>query len=191
MTELSDKEEPSELVAVVEMQPDDMGRIAAKPDLLLVACDRPASPGNLGAIIRSCDAFEAHGVVVMGHAADLYDPQTVRATTGSFFALPAVRLASHRELFEWAAEQRVRLGELQVVGTSARADTEIAAVDFRRPTILVVGNETHGLSHDLRLACDQIARIPIGGAATSLNLASATSIALYEATRQRRTQSAG
>jgi 23S rRNA (uridine2479-2'-O)-methyltransferase len=188
MTELSDKEEPSELVAVVAMRADNMARIPATPDLLLVACDQPSNPGNLGTIIRSCDAFGGSGVAVTGHAADLYDPQTIRATTGSFFSVPSVRLESYKELQAWAGEQRSRLPGLQVVGTSAKAGTELAALDLRKPTVLLVGNETRGLSQPLKQACDTCVRIPIRGTATSLNVACATSVMLYEVARQRGTQ---
>jgi TrmH family RNA methyltransferase len=63
---------------------------------------------------------------------------------------------------------------------------EIAEHDLTGPTVLAVGNETHGLSAGWRDACDQVVRIPITGAASSLNAASAASVALYEAARQRR-----
>ncbi|HET8626457.1 MAG TPA: TrmH family RNA methyltransferase, partial [Thermomicrobiales bacterium] len=90
---LSGKAEPSELLAIVAMPDDDLARIPLAADLLVVVCDRPASPGNLGTTLRSCDAFGAHGLIVAGHATDLYAPETVAATTGSLFALPAVRVA--------------------------------------------------------------------------------------------------
>src|SRR5204862_5928572 len=124
MEELSSKEETSELVALVGMPPDDLDRIPRRPDALLVVLDRPASPGNLGSVIRSADALGAGGVVVAGHAADPYDPQTVRASQGSLFAVPVVHVASAEEL-------EPRLEGLQVVGTSAHGDVELAEVDLR------------------------------------------------------------
>ena len=90
----SNKSEPSELLALVAMPADDLDRIPLSPDLLVVAFDRPASPGNLGSIIRSCDALGAHGVIMTGHSVDLYDPETISASVGSLFALPVVRLPS-------------------------------------------------------------------------------------------------
>jgi TrmH family RNA methyltransferase len=89
---------PPELVAVVEMPADDLDRITAGPGFLGVLLDRPASPGNIGTIIRSADAFGADGIIVAGHAADVYDPRAVRASTGSLFARPVVRAPSHREV---------------------------------------------------------------------------------------------
>ncbi len=102
--------------------------------MLVVVFDRPASPGNLGTIIRSCDALSVDGLVITGHAADLYDPETISATTGSFFAMPTVRLPSQRELEAWLATIRQTIGPLQVVGSSAKAEVDIAAHDFTQPT---------------------------------------------------------
>jgi 23S rRNA (uridine2479-2'-O)-methyltransferase len=174
-----------ELLAVAALPADDLARIPAGPGLLTVVVDRPASPGNLGTLIRSADAFGASGVIVTGHAADVYDPQSVRASTGSLFSLPAVRVPSHRPVLDWAGALRAAGVDVSVVGTDEHGDTDVADVDFTRPTLLVVGNETAGLSAAWRDACDHLARIPMLGTASSLNAAMAASIALYESARQR------
>jgi TrmH family RNA methyltransferase len=163
--------EAPEMVAVVRQRPDDVARI--KPDLVMVF-DRPASPGNLGTLIRSADAFGAGGVVVTGHAADIYDPRTIRASTGSLFALPVIRLDTYPQKLK-----------AKMVGLDERGPVELAEVDLRGPTALVVGNEARGLSVALREACEVLARIPIGGGASSLNASAAATVALYEAARQR------
>jgi tRNA G18 (ribose-2'-O)-methylase SpoU len=187
MRELGGKdEEAPELLAVVGLPPDDLGRITAGARLLAVVFDRPATPGNIGTLVRSADAFGASGVIVTGHAADPYDPRAVRASTGSLFALPVVRVPSHREVLDWVGELRADGVQAQVVGTDERGPVEIAEHDLTGPTVLAVGNETHGLSAAWREACDQMVRIPITGAASSLNAASAATVALYEAARQRR-----
>jgi TrmH family RNA methyltransferase len=136
-------------------------------------------------VIRSCDALRASGVIITGHAADLYDPETIRATTGSFFNVPAVRLPSHQELFAWADRQKQRIAGLQTVGSSAKATMLIQDFDFTQPTILIAGNESHGLSENYRAACNGMVKIPMYGSASSLNLAVAVSIMLYEIDRQR------
>ncbi len=186
MEKLSNKAEPSELIAVVAMPEDDLARIAIKDDLLVVVYDRAASPGNLGTIIRSCDALRADGLIMTGHSVDLYDPETISATTGSLFALPIVRLPSHKELLPWLDVVRERIRRVQVVGSSEKADRAIDEHDFRGPTVLVVGNETWGMSAAYQQLCDAVVRIPIYGSASSLNVACATSIMLYEIDRQRR-----
>ena len=107
LAELGEKEEAApEVVAVLEMPADDLNRIQVGPDVLGVVIDRPTGPGNIGSIIRSADAFGADGLIVTGHAADVYDPKSVRASTGSLFALPAIRVPSQREVMEWVERQR-------------------------------------------------------------------------------------
>jgi TrmH family RNA methyltransferase len=191
LAELGERDEPSELLAVVAARPDDLARIPRRPDLLVVAFDRPVSPGNLGSVIRSADALGAHGLVVTGHAADVYDPQAIRASTGSVFALPVVREPSMTALRAWLDGLRAELPALQVVGGSGGAETPAARLDLTRPTVLAVGNETKGLSHAWREACDELAAIPMRGSADSLNAAAAASILLYEAARQRWPAAAG
>jgi TrmH family RNA methyltransferase len=186
MAELGGKEEGRpELLAVVGLPADDLARVPVGPELLVVVLDRPSSPGNVGTVIRSADAFGASGVVVTGHAADIYDPKCVRASTGSLFAVPVVRAASHRSVLAWLASVRSEAVAVTLVGTDERGDTEIAGHDFTGPTALVVGNETTGLAAAWREACDQLVRIPMAGAASSLNAATAASITMYECVRQR------
>lgn len=183
---LSNKSEPSELIALVTMPDDDLRRIPVGDDMLIVVFDRPASPGNLGTIIRSCDAFGADGLIITGHSVDLYDPETISASTGSLFAVPTVRLPSHKELLPWFEEVRQRIGPFHIVGSDEKGERLPEQHDFTRPTILVVGNETWGMSAAYRELCDTVVNIPIQGSASSLNVANATSILLYEAKRQRR-----
>jgi tRNA G18 (ribose-2'-O)-methylase SpoU len=186
MRELGEKTDASpELLAVAELAADDLARIPAGSGMLTVVFDRPASPGNLGTLIRSADAFGASGVIVTGHAADVYDPRSVRASTGSLFSLPVVRIPSHRTVLDWAAAIRAGGTGARVVGTDETGELDVAGVDFTQPTLLLVGNETAGLSAAWRDACDQVARIPMLGTASSLNAAMAATIALYESARQR------
>ncbi len=183
---ISIRDNPSELLAIVTMPEDSLARLPIHRDMCMVIFDRPASPGNLGALIRSCDAFRVDGLVITGHATDLYDPLTVRASTGSFFAIPGVRLASSRDLLPWLDDVTHRIGPCQIVGSSAKATLDVARHDFTGPTILIIGNETWGMSAAYREMCDVIVTIPIAGSATSLNVACAASILLYEVDRQRR-----
>ncbi|MFG1914539.1 TrmH family RNA methyltransferase [Micromonospora sp. NPDC048898] len=185
MVELGGKVEGApELLAVVALPDDDLGRIPTGPDLLPVVFDRPTSPGNIGTLIRSADAFGASGVVITGHAADVYDPKAVRASTGSLFSVPVVRVPGHRPVLDWVAAIRADV-EVRVVGTDESGAVEAAEYDFTQPTLLVVGNETSGLSSAWRDACDHLIRIPMVGMASSLNAATAGSVVLYEAARQR------
>jgi 23S rRNA (uridine2479-2'-O)-methyltransferase len=182
LSELGEKDDGApEMVAVAAIPPDDFARIPRVPDLLAVAFDRPASPGNIGTLTRSADAFGAHGVIVTGHAADPYDPKSVRASTGSVLTVPVVRAASHTDVTDWA-----RTRGATIIGTDEKGDADIDRLDLTGSAVLVIGNETAGLSAAWRQDCDVIASIPITGAASSLNAASAATVILYEAARQRR-----
>jgi TrmH family RNA methyltransferase len=171
LAELAEKED-AELIAVLAMRPDDLDRIEAGPDFLGVVFDRPTQPGNVGAIVRSADAFGASGVITTGHAADAYDPKSVRASTGSFFAMPVVRSPSTAEVMDWVA-------------TDEQGDADVSAYDLTQPVLLLVGNETTGLTQSWREAADVTLSIPMTGSASSLNAANAATVVLYEARRQR------
>jgi 23S rRNA (uridine2479-2'-O)-methyltransferase len=184
LAELAGKESP-ELLAVVAIPADRADRIPIGPQLLVVVFDRPATPGNIGTLVRSADAFGAAAVIVTGHAADPYDPKSVRASTGSMFAVPVIRTDSHREVVDWVGDLRAGGLDVDIAGTDEHAAIDVAEYDLTGPRVLLIGNETHGLSSGWREACDTMVRIPITGAASSLNAASAATVVLYEARRQR------
>jgi 23S rRNA (uridine2479-2'-O)-methyltransferase len=177
------QDETPELVAVGRLVADDLTRIDLGGQApLVVVFDRPTSPGNLGTLVRSADAFGARGVVVTGHAADIYDPRTVRASTGSLFTLPVVHVAAAPDVLRWLEQART---DWRIVGTDESGGTTVDRQDLGGPTILVVGNETSGMSAAWRAASTVVVSIPIGGGASSLNAATAATVVLYEAARQR------
>jgi len=191
MQELGEKSDGApELLAIVEMPPDDLRRIPWTPNVLATVFDRPSSPGNIGTLIRSVDAFGGSGLLITGHAADPYDPKCVRASTGSFFSVPVVRAPSHREIMAWVDEQRAQDLPIVVIGADEHGQADIREIDFAQPVLLVVGNETAGMTAAWRERCDILLSIPMTGTASSLNAATAGSITLYEAMRYRMSGSA-
>jgi TrmH family RNA methyltransferase len=177
LAELAGKDD-AELVAVAGLPPDDLSRITPKGPVIVF--DRPSDPGNIGTVVRSADAFGAAGVIVTGHAADVYDPKAVRASTGSLFAVPVVRVSAPAEVIAWA-----RTADVRIIGTDETGTHDVFRHDLRGPALIVIGNETRGMSAAWLAACDETVRIPIGGAASSLNAAAAATVLLYEAARQR------
>jgi len=186
LKQLSQKDEASEILAVVAMPKDDLKRIVLSAQTIVIVFDRPSSPGNLGAIMRSADAFGVSGIIVTGHGIDPYGQETVSASTGSFFSIPLVRLPSHKEVAAWIASARKSQPKLSVIATDEKGEEQIDQHDFSGPTILLIGNETHGLSSAYMELADRTVSIPTGGSASSLNAAVATSITLYEMQRQRK-----
>ncbi|MCK0113852.1 rRNA methyltransferase [Ornithinimicrobium sp. F0845] len=189
MAELGGKDESApELLAVLELPADDLDRLvdpgrAHQP--LVTVFDRPGSPGNIGTLVRSVDAFGGSGVVVTGHAADPYDPRCVRASTGSLLSVPVVRVPSHAEVLAWVRGRSADGAAWQVLGLDEGGDLPLVEADLSGPTVLVVGNETRGLTRAWREACDAVVSIPMVGSASSLNAAVAGSVVLHEALRQR------
>lgn len=176
---LTDRAEPPELLLVARIPPPDLGRVPLAPDSVVVVLDRPARPGNLGTIIRTADALGASAVLTIGHGAHLYDPQVVRASVGSLFALPVVPLASNQELVDWVAAWRTR-APVTVYATDEHGDIELRAnAPLARPAVLLLGTERTGLARTLRQLADHTLSIPITGSASSLNVAVAHGIALH------------
>ncbi|MCC3765480.1 hypothetical protein K3N28_20675 [Glycomyces sp. TRM65418] len=188
LAELGGKDEtPPELLAQVAIPHQRLADLEVGPGWLGLVVDRPTSPGNVGSLIRSADAFGADAVIVTGrNAADPYDPKAVRASTGSLFAIPVINAASAHEVVEWVRKQA---HPPFIVGTDERGERALSDHDLRGASLLVIGNETAGMSKAWCELADATARIPMSPkAASSLNAANAGSVALYEAVRQRAAQ---
>lgn len=185
--ELSDRENPCEIIALIRMRHDGLERMekAAENEQapFFALFDRPASPGNLGTFLRSADAFGATGAAVTGHAADFYDTQCIRGSVGACFAIPFASLESAESAHAWLKSLPCRP---LIVGTSAKGEKDISEIDLTGPVALVIGNETFGISKAWKEKCDVLVKIPIFGAASSLNAGCAATVCFYEINRQRR-----
>ena len=186
MQALSDKETVSELVAVISHRANyDLNSLPRSECPFYLLLDRPMNPGNLGSTIRSAAAFKADGIILCGHSSDPYDSACIRASVGTLFALPPVQIESPQVLTSWIQSIRTGLPTFQIVGTSQFGTQAIHKVDFSRPTLLLLGNETSGLSKHFLELSDVLATIPLPGVTGSLNLSSAATVFLYEAQMQR------
>jgi TrmH family RNA methyltransferase len=188
---LSDRNRPQGIAAVVKIEDRSLASLPLDGTMLTLVAHQIRDPGNLGSIIRTADAAGVTGLVVVEPAVDLYDPQAVRATMGSLFALPIVRVADESALLAWYADVRRAEPGLIVVGTSAHAKELYYDVEYCRPVVLLLGSERRGLPETMRRSADYLVRLPMEGRATSLNVSAAAAALIYEVVRQRATVDRG
>lgn len=193
MKELSGKEDTSELMAVIEMREDRLDTIMLSENPFIVLFDRPSNKGNLGTMIRSCDALGADMLILTGHSVDLYDTDVVVAAMGTFFNLPVIRISDNKMLFEYVNKLRTWYPDFITVGTTAHNAKPIYTANLASPLMLMMGNETMGLNKSFKEYCDLLCTIPMSekSYATSFNVSCAASILMYEITRQRITKGLG
>lgn len=187
MKELSGKEDTSELMAVIEMREDRLENVELSENPFIVLFDRPSNKGNLGTMIRSCDALGADMLIITGYSVDLYDPDVVVSAMGSFFNLPVIRIPDNRTLFEYIDKLKNRYSDFITIGTTAHDEKPIYSADLTAPLMLMMGNETMGLNKAFKEYCDVLCTIPMSDKsyATSFNVSCAASILMYEIIRQR------
>ncbi|MBO4728139.1 MAG: hypothetical protein J5631_06960 [Spirochaetaceae bacterium] len=192
MKDLSGKEDTSELMAIIEMREDRLENVPLSKTPFIVLFDRPSNKGNLGTIIRSCDSLGADMLIITGHAVDLYDPDVVVSAMGSFFNMPVIRIEDNNDLYSYIDNLKGSYPSLLVAGSTAHKETPIEEVDFTRPLVLMIGNETMGLNKAFKEYCDVLCTIPMDekSYATSFNVGCAASIMMYEVTRQRKSLAA-
>ena len=175
---LASKDNPQSMLGVfrqrwVEAPPP----AKVSPSQLWLALEEVRDPGNLGTILRTADAVGASGAILVDQSCDPYSRECVRATMGSIFAVPLVKMT--REAFlAWRAPWG---GD--VVGTHLEGAEDFRKVGYRAPVLLVMGSEGPGLSEPMASACTRLVKIPMAGSLDSLNLAVATALMLYEIRR--------
>lgn len=138
-------------------------------------------PGNLGTIIRTATAAHADGLWLSADSVAPDHPKVLRASAGQWFRMP-ITVETHLEatLHRWQSQG------VQLVATLPNASLDYWAVDFTRPTVIVLGNEGAGLSEPLQRYATTQVTIPMHPAVESLNVAISAALLLYEARRQRR-----
>jgi len=177
------RESPDGWLAVVPTVPTDLAALKLGPSPLTLVCESVEKPGNLGAMLRTADAVGADAVIAATPITDWGNPNVVRASKGTVFAVP-VAAADSADVLSWA-----KAGGLRVVAATPDTDTLFTDIDFTGPTAIAVGSEKHGLTDTVLASADARVRIPMAGLANSLNVATSAAIILYEAIRQRRAHS--
>lgn len=176
LAKVSRRENPQAVVGVFPQAFIELKDVKPGVAECVVALHRVRDPGNLGTIVRTADSAGCGAVVLVGECCDPYSVEAVRATMGSIFAVPLAR-ASEAEFAAW------RKGWTgSVVGTLLTAEVDHRKAAYRKPALILMGNEQQGLTPDLAALCDVNVKIPMRGRADSLNLSVATGIMIYAAT---------
>src|SRR5690625_3865309 len=175
LSQITRRQNTQDVVAVYQQRHLPLAALDIGAHSLWVALEEVRDPGNLGTILRSADAVGAGGVLLLGDSCDPYSLEAVRASMGSVFTVPFA-LCRLEELVQWC-----HAGSGRLIGTSLQSQRQLDAMGMAsgRPIVLLMGGEQSGLSKDAMAACHELVRIPMRGAAQSLNLAVATGVMLY------------
>lgn len=180
MRALSPVASASEIVAVAELAPAPVERLLERPPVLVVWLDGVQDPGNVGAVIRTAEAAGASGVIVSGASADPFGWKALRGAMGSTLRLPVARSAHIGAPLDALRRRGVR-----VLATAPRGGRWIYDVDLRGSIAVCLGSEGAGLTSELIRQADELISVPMEHPVESLNVAVTAAVVLYEARRQR------
>jgi TrmH family RNA methyltransferase len=171
MEALADKENPQGILAVVKQKIFSFDNLKINNAVALVS---PQDPGNVGTILRTMDAVNVDALFLLDGGVELYHPTVIRASMGTIFWKPIIQ-TSFDEFVAWAKNKNI-----QLIGTSAKADVSYQSLVPQTPWVLVLGNEQKGLTKVQVDVCDVAVSIPMQGRVSSLNLSVAAGVLLYQ-----------
>lgn len=180
LADIVPSETPQGVAALVRMKRFslcDVRRLA--PSGMVLGVAGVQDPGNLGTILRSAEAFGASGVLVGEGTVSPLNSKVVRASAGSIFRLPVVRVKLTQAIEE------LRRAGLRLLATSSHKGTPLDEENLTEPAVVLVGSEGAGIPRNLMSQVDEVIAIPHAANVESLNAGVAASILLYEAARQR------
>lgn len=153
-------------------------KLSAMP--LVVVVQSVEKPGNLGAIVRSCDAAGVEAIIIADPKTDIYHPHAIRSSIGTLFAMPVVA-AETKDILSFLQDKGIA-----VVSASPRGTQLYTQANFRRPLAIAVGAEDQGLDEAWLNGETASVVIPMQGIADSLNVSVSVALLIFEAQRQRR-----
>jgi TrmH family RNA methyltransferase len=178
--QVSQTEKPQGLAALVELPRRDLETaLEAKNLLLLVACGLQ-DPGNLGTLVRSAAGFGAAALCTLPGTVSPFNPKAVRSSAGAIFHLPVLAGVAGHDLFP-----RLRAARVEIIAADRHSPTSLCQADLKGPLAVLVGNEASGLPPEIAREATLRLSIPIRPGMDSVNAATAGSVFLYEAARQR------
>lgn len=172
------------VVALFESRTHNLESLRISDNPLLLIAESVEKPGNLGALLRIADAAGVDALILCDPRTDIYNPNVVRASIGTLFSVQ-VGMAGSLEVLSWLQHKGIR----PYAAALAPQAIPYTQVDFCLPSAIVVGTESDGLSPLWLGACPDHIIIPMQGRADSLNVSVSAAIIVYEAIRQRNSQS--
>ena len=171
------------IVAVADTPSTKLEDLRAPERGMICVLEGLEKPGNVGAVLRSADGAGVAAVIVADGVTDLFNPNAIRASLGTIFTLPVCR-ATSRETLHWLREQGCEIFSARVDGAISYCDA-----DLNRLAAIVLGSEAEGLSEVWQGPDITSIKLPMCGAADSLNVSATASILFYESLRQRMAES--
>lgn len=168
-----------------------LDRIENKEAPLLVLLESLQDPGNLGTVLRACEAAGADGIIMSRDCVDIYSPKVVRSTMGAVLRVPFIVVEDVKKAMERLRDEtflnELSVGKIGFYAACLDGDMSYTDCSYKAGSCFMIGNEAHGLSRELIDAADARIKIPMHGSVESLNAAMAATILVFEADRQRRT----
>lgn len=172
---LARKDKPQGIAAVIRQEWHSLEKHQNLKNGLWVALEAVQNPGNLGTILRTCDAVGAKGLILLDHSTDPYDPAAIKASMGAIFTVPVYK-SKFVDLQNFLALNP----DLQTIGTSDKAKQDCFEFNYPESLLLMMGSEREGLSQNYMDLCQNMISIPMEGKNDSLNLSVATGVMLYQ-----------
>ncbi len=167
------------LLAIARMPHKALCDLKPKAQGLYVMVESLEKPGNLGAILRTCDAAGVDGLLIADVKTDLYNPNVIRASTGCVFTVPTA-IADHQAILDFVKRYKIK-----TCGLFPQGHQEYTQADLTGPLAIILGSEDKGLSDFWHQHADTSIKIPMQGQVDSLNVSVCAAIVIYEALRQR------
>jgi len=158
----------------------DKAKEKGEPPLIIV-CDEISDPHNLGAIIRTCEATGAHGVIIPKRRSAGLNATVAKASSGAIFHIPVSRVTNIT-----VAIKELQQKGVWIYAAALDGDNTLWETDFKGPAAFVIGSEGTGISRLVSETCDYRVKIPMSGSLSSLNASVSAAVFLFEAVRQRR-----
>lgn len=176
---LAYRETTEGVIATVRPKKLNIENLKLKATPLILVIESVEKPGNLGAMLRTCDAAGVDAVIICDPKTDIYNPNVIRSSVGTVFTNP-IAVCDTRTAVDF-----LRKNQIKTCAAELNAGMAYYEQDFKNGTAIIVGTEATGLSAEWIKAADQKIKIPMKGKIDSLNVSVSAGIILFEARRQR------